>query len=696
MQAPAKGTEPRRPREMPVPRPAPQMAVATSHSPDPGAADLRAAVRANQALQDSGRAPYSSVRAAVKQWEELTSDETIIKVIKNGVDIPLVRIPQPLDLPPRGELGPLVSITNESVLAGAVQPLPKVKARRTSHWIPMSVVRKKGSGKWRLISQFNQLNTCFDAPRFKPDSWKTVQELLQDPTLTHGATLDMANWFHHLALSNKARRWARCKVQGRAYEMTALPFGLSSSPYWAHRLSKPILEWARAQRLTLVWYVDDVLILGSSAEEVERAVLLLVNKLTSLGVHLNAAKCHLTPSQQVEYLGQSLDLKNRRFIPLPSKLAAALRAAKKALKGNSATPKHLAGVAGKLLDLTKSLQSLHGIPKTLMRIAASLVAHNKTKMPNAHVTRLWGTSAPKPPELRKFLILALDALQNPVHVVMSVCAHAPRLHMHVDASKTGWGASLTQDSKELAFAAEWWPSTLEGAHSTHLEARAPLEGLLAMRAHIPPGCLLTLHSDCSSVVWGVRKGSSKQHMTDPLRKFTVALASQGTQLMVLHVPGKDNVRADLLSRTPDQHHYCLRQDVYNDLCGRYDYHCQIDLFANVRNSKCKKFYSERWSRHSAGTNAFAHPWKGRAWLNPPWHLAHQALRKLDREQGSALTLLPYWPRAPWWPLLLEMQASTMTHLTGKLYSDPQGKQLPPPRWRSVCLVTRGRGTPIGP
>ena len=50
--------------------------------------------------------------------------------------------------------------------------------------------------------------------------------------------------------------------------MTALPFRLASSPYWAHRLSKPILQWARAQKLTLVWYVDDVLILGKSAQEV--------------------------------------------------------------------------------------------------------------------------------------------------------------------------------------------------------------------------------------------------------------------------------------------------------------------------------------------------------------------------------------------------------------------------------------------
>ena len=167
--------------------------------------------------------------------------------------------------------------------------------------------------------------------------------------------------------------------------MTALPFGLASSPYWAHRLSKPILQWARAQKLTLVWYVNDVLILGKSAHEVERASTLLLRKLTSLGIYLNPSKCKLTTSQSVEYLGHTLDLKNRQFVPLKSKLTAAIRVTKKALRGKTTTLKYLAAVAGVLLDLTKSLQSLHGIQKTLMWIARNLVTHNKSLMPEAHL-----------------------------------------------------------------------------------------------------------------------------------------------------------------------------------------------------------------------------------------------------------------------------------------------------------------------
>ena len=99
--------------------------------------------------------------------------------------------------------------------------------------------------------------------------------------------------------------------------------------------------------------------------------------------------------------------------------------------------------------------------------------------------------------------------------------------------------------------------------------------------------------------------------------------------------------------------------------------------------KCKTFFSERRSRHSQGTNGFTHPWKERVWLNTRWHLAHQALRKLDREQCTA----------SWWPLVLELQMSQMTHLTSKLYTGPKGDSLAPSRWRTVCLVTQGRGMP---
>ena len=129
-------TELRRPRGPPGPRPASSPTATPNRSSGPGEADLQSALRENQALHDSVSMPFSSVRADVDGWELLTEDKAIIKVIKHGgVEIPLVQIPQPLDLPPQGELGPLTSVIDESILARAVWPLKYSKARSTKHWI---------------------------------------------------------------------------------------------------------------------------------------------------------------------------------------------------------------------------------------------------------------------------------------------------------------------------------------------------------------------------------------------------------------------------------------------------------------------------------------------------------------------------------------------------------------------------------
>ena len=119
-------------------RPPSSPTAAPSRSSGPGEADLQSALRENQALRDSVSVPFSSVRAAVSEWELVTEDKAIIKVIKHGVDIPLVEIPQPLDLPPWSEevcsqvLRGLPATTERdrdelSIVRADVQILPDVK-----------------------------------------------------------------------------------------------------------------------------------------------------------------------------------------------------------------------------------------------------------------------------------------------------------------------------------------------------------------------------------------------------------------------------------------------------------------------------------------------------------------------------------------------------------------------------------------
>ena len=97
--------------------------------------------------------------------------------------------------------------------------------------------------------------------------------------------------------------------------------------------------------INLVWYVDDILILGSSQEEVMAQAVYIINLLTTLGVHINLDKSMKTPSQVVKYLGQVINLKDKYIQHQQHKLDKAINLTKNLYKGNTTIPKQLAALA---------------------------------------------------------------------------------------------------------------------------------------------------------------------------------------------------------------------------------------------------------------------------------------------------------------------------------------------------------------
>ena len=166
---------------------------------------------------------------------------------------------------------------------------------------------------------------------------------------------------------------------GEAYEIEALPFGLSCSPYWAHRLSKVIPSWIRNNLpgVSIVWYVDDIAILGETELQVERMTTALINFLTTLGIEVNSKKSMKQAVEQFDYLGQTIS-------PPPSKLKKALNLAKKQLKTHTCVPHHLARLGGVRLNLQRRVQNMLGIAKLLMMDTAKapVTLIKRTGVPN--------------------------------------------------------------------------------------------------------------------------------------------------------------------------------------------------------------------------------------------------------------------------------------------------------------------------
>jgi len=144
------------------------------------------------------------------------------------------------------------------------------ETQSTRHWSPVFGRRKADSGKIRMITDLRQINSSWvQPPEFKTENWQTVGECLSlNPHLTWGAVVDLSNFFFHLGLHPSAGRWIRIKTEMGDFQWPALPFGLHCSPYFTGRLAQVVEKTLRHQGVHLIWYVDDIPILGDSQQSV--------------------------------------------------------------------------------------------------------------------------------------------------------------------------------------------------------------------------------------------------------------------------------------------------------------------------------------------------------------------------------------------------------------------------------------------
>jgi hypothetical protein len=438
------------------------------------------------------------------------------------------------------------------------------------------------------------------------------------------------------------------------------------------------------------WYVDDVLLLGSSQAEVTSRAIALIHLLENLGMRVNTAKTMTTPQQQVTYLGHRIDLANHTIRPILEKTQPLQKFIKRQLTRTCATPRTLAATAGSLMDAVRSNSRLMGLPQQIAQAAAQGVATNRKRGKRTQHA-CWETPVTTTPTLRLALHKARNGLQQPTAQVLRP-ANDHAYTLYTDASPWGWGASLqhAQLRREIATTAQHWTSRQKTKHITHLEALASAQALQTLLHHIPKGAALTIRTDSTPVAWAWTKGSKIPGMNDAIARARNDAHMRGIHIKAVHIAGVDNTRADWLSRHPDPQSYRLKPEMYRYVCHRFHYYPTLDLFASRHNRQCFRYCSRHPDLNSQG-NAFAVPWaRMKLWLNPPWEIIHRVLLHLQAERARALVCLPHWPSASWWPLVVKMHAAPLFIVKGyPLYADPEDKPLPTPRWGTLFTILQG-------
>ena len=85
----------------------------------------------------------------------------------------------------------------------------------------------------------------------------------------------------------------------------------------------------------------------------------------------------------------------------------------------------------------------------------------------------------------------------------------------------------------------------------------------------------------------------------------------------------------------------------------------FDRFADSRNTKLKKFNSKFCCPDTAAVDAFSQDWsKDNNYLVPPIHLIAKVIDHLIITNYVGTLVVPWWPSAPFWPLLFSHYSVT--------------------------------------
>lgn len=123
--------------------------------------------------------------------------------------------------------------------------------------------------------------------------------------------IDLKDAYLTVPIWQNHQKYLRFLWRDSLLEFACLPFGLASAPRVFTKLLKPVLSILRQRGIRLIVYLDDILLMAPSVEQVLQHAASTLNLLEGLGFTVNYLKSVLVPSQQMEFLGSlvnSLDL----------------------------------------------------------------------------------------------------------------------------------------------------------------------------------------------------------------------------------------------------------------------------------------------------------------------------------------------------------------------------------------------------
>lgn len=578
-------------------------------------------------LRNSFYSNQKAVTKAISAWKSTCQNQFIIDQILNGVKLEFSSTPAPFDVKGISTPGLEMKETIEEFLAkGTIK-----ETSNNQYNSPFFMLNQKG--KQRPILDLRFLNNHLRSKKFQMETLQSATSIIRKNQ--YFTKTDIKSAYLAIPIAQQHQQYLGFKWMGREFQFTSLPFGLSSAPRTFTKIMREALKSLRSAGLQCIIYLDDVLVIGDTLEECAEQTATMRSHLEALGFTLNQDKSTKTPTQSIEFLGMSLNSKMLTIRAPQEKITSIKKDLKQLISKERMSLRKIAAIAGALTALSPA------IDKALIHqrfIQRNIAKHGKICNWESLVEIDKATKREAEELLKK-----LDKLNGKSFQVKE----KQEIHMWTDASKWGWGAC----SEGMHHSNQW--RTTESSNSSNWRE---LKAIWEMLKRAPPnwkGKKLMIHTDNTTAISQINRQSSPRHPhLLRLAKSIWRLAQlQDWTLSAVHIAGKKNVTADLLSRLKtNAYEWKLDNTNWRRIINKWGER-EIDLFAAPWNTQCPKFYSWHPFQEAAGVDALQQQWPSRAYANPPPILIPRVIQKWRQERTNLILVTPNWEAQLWFPVL---------------------------------------------
>jgi ribonuclease HI len=470
----------------------------------------------------------------------------------------------------------------------------------------------------------------------KFEDWRTAFEFFDKGSFF--TKFDLKSGYHHVDIFLEHQpflgfSWKMDKSTTSYFMFTVLPFGLTSAPFIFTKLIRPLVKLWRSKGITNVVYLDDGFDIERNIKNCTDNASIIQSDLHQAGFITNEDKCVWQPTQSLIWLGIHWDGVTGTISISPDGIKT-IKVLEKLISQQKASVRKLASVIGMIISMRPVIGNLTRIMTRHCQMSVAC-------------TNSWDLVF----ELDRYRMLKLEFWQCNLQSVNNrsvLSSPSPHITFYSDASALACAAH-SGDGRMIAYL--MFTGVEKAESSTYRELIAIKFALESFESALRNSSIIWF-TDSQVAAKIVQVGSMKFNLHGlAFAVFSICFKSQ-IRLDIQWIRRTLNERADYLSKIVDYDDWEITTQLFSLLEARFGPHT-VDCFADFKNHKVPKFYSRFWNPGSAGINAFAQSWEGEnTLLVPPVSLVSKVLAFMHYCKAKGTLIVPYWPSAPFWPILI--------------------------------------------